>query len=328
MRRIEEFVLELTGWCPLQCRHCSSSSGPGCRHSLQRGIALDLIEQGARLGASRVSFGGGEPTAATGFIDALGRVVSLGMRAEVFTCGVAQNGEGLAALPCETVKEIAALGNVKLVFSFHGPDAAVHDLVSAGPGSFDCLVESLEACLGAGIPCEANFVPLRPNAVSFVRLLGFCADHGLRRMSVLRFVPQGRGLENREELELSREEEDAFLAELLRCRSSGKVAIRTGSPFNGLVNGNRVPCRAGSSKLVVQPDGNVIPCEVFKHEGRRNWRLSIYDATLEECLESARFADLRNRLAESNSLACPVHSTLRARRNGGAADDDQSRVAI
>jgi radical SAM protein with 4Fe4S-binding SPASM domain len=303
-------------------------SGPGCRHSLQRGIATDLIEQGAKLGASRVSFGGGEPTAATGFIDALHRAVSLGMHAEVFTCGVAQNGEGLAALPCETVKTIAALENVKLIFSFHGPNAAVHDSVSTGLGSFDRLVESIKACLAAGIPCEANFVPMRPNAASFGEVLDSCVDQGLRRMSVLRFVPQGRGLENREELELSREDEDAFLAELVRCRSSGKVAIRTGSPFNGLVKGNHVPCRAGSSKLVVQPDGNVIPCEVFKHEGRRNWQLSVYDATLEECLESAQFIDLRNRLAKSNSLACPVHSTLRARRNGGTADGSGIAVAI
>ena len=315
---LQELVLELTDWCPLHCRHCSSESGPGCRHSLAGDLAISLVRQGAELCAEQVSFGGGEPTAASTFIEVLEAVASAGMAAEVFTCGVSRNGSGPKPLSCELVRTIAAIPNVKLIFSFHGPDAAVHDSVAGSPGSFDCLVASLAACQAEGVRCEANFVPLRPNAASFARLVDYWSRSGVKKVSVLRFVPQGRGLENRKALELTPEEENAFLAELVRLRQATDVAIRTGSPFNGVVSGNRVPCRAGSSKIVVQPDGNVIPCEVFKHEARREWRLSVYDATLEECLASPGFVALRDGLARGGSLDCPVHAELRAKRDGEA----------
>ena len=285
---------------------------------------MDLVRQGADLGAEQVSFGGGEPTAASTLVEVLQVAASVGMAAEVFTCGVSRNGSGPKPLSGELVRAIAAVRNVKLIFSFHGPDAALHDSVAATPGSFDCLVASLAACQAAGVCCEANFVPLRPNAASFARLVGFCSKRGVKRVSVLRFVPQGRGLENRDALELTPEEENAFLAELIRLRQATDVAIRTGSPFNGVVPGNRVPCRAGSSKIVVQPDGNVIPCEVFKHEARREWRLSVYDATLEECLASPGFVALRDGLARGSGLDCPVHAALRAERDAGATDEPRA----
>jgi MoaA/NifB/PqqE/SkfB family radical SAM enzyme len=326
--RLQELVLELTDWCPLQCRHCSSGSGPGCRHSLAGELAMDLVRQGADLGAEQVSFGGGEPTAASTFVEVLELVASLGMAAEVFTCGVSRNGSGPKPLSGEMVRAVAAVPNAKLIFSFHGPDAELHDSVAAAPGSFECLVASLAACQDAGVRCEANFVPLRPNAASFAQLVEYWSRTGVRRASVLRFVPQGRGLENREALELTPEEETAFLAELVRLRRTTGVAIRTGSPFNGVVPGNRVPCPAGSSKIVVQPDGNVIPCEVFKHEARRDWRLSVYDATLEECLASPGFVALREGLARGGSRDCPVHAALRAERDGVTANGLTAAVAV
>jgi MoaA/NifB/PqqE/SkfB family radical SAM enzyme len=289
---------------------------------------MDLVRQGAALGAEQVSFGGGEPTAASTFIDVLEAVGSRGLAAEVFTSGVSRNGSGPRPLSGELVRAVAAVPNAKLIFSFHGPDAALHDAVTTAPGSFDCLIDSLAACQAAGILCEANFVPLRPNAASFPRLVDYWSRSGVKRVSVLRFVPQGRGFENRDALELTPPEEVAFLAELVRLRRTTGVAIRTGSPFNGVVPGNCVPCRAGGAKVVVQPDGNVIPCEVYKDAARRDWRLSVYDATLEECLSSPRFVALREGLARAGSLDCPVHAALRVKRDGEAPHDDNVRLAI
>ncbi|MHC4250967.1 MAG: radical SAM/SPASM domain-containing protein [Planctomycetota bacterium] len=325
---LEELVLELTDWCPLACRHCSSGSGPGCRHSLSAAKARELVAEGRRLGARQVSFGGGEPTAATAFVETLREVVSSGMKAEVFSCGVARDDEGLGPLTPEVVDALAGVDSAKIIFSFHSADAAIHDQMTAVRGSFGYLLQSLGKCQAAGIHTEANFVPLRPNVAGFDGLLRLLVEHSIRRLSVLRFVPQGRGLANRRELELTPSEESAFVAELIRCQGTSSVAIRTGSPFNGVVPGNGVPCRAGSSKIVIQADGNVIPCEVYKHAKRREWRLSAHEHTLEECLASARFTELRAHLRETGAAACPVHTELRAARNGGVDDGHKTPLAV
>jgi radical SAM protein with 4Fe4S-binding SPASM domain len=140
---------------------------------------------------------------------------------------------------------------------------------------------------------------------------------------VLRFVPQGRGLDHRRELELDTREEHAFVSELVRLRRRSSVEIRTGSPFNGIVPGNAVPCRAGELKLVIQGDGNVLPCEVYKHKEARDWGLSVLRSSLTEILESPVLRELRRGIREMGCLRCPVHSVL---PSGSGEDENGEQV--
>jgi len=312
-----ELVLELTDWCPLHCRHCSSQSGRECRNSIDLALAVRLLSEARRLGAVKIAFGGGEPTAAMAFSGALSAAAELGLRTEVFTCGTGLETSGLAPFPQRLVALLSGLPELKVIFSLHGPDAALHDAITQSPSSFDCMLTSIRACSDSGIRCEANFVPIRPNFTRFQEVVALAAELGVQRVSVLRFVPQGRGGQNRAELELSAAEEGAFVAALPRIQSATGVDIRTGSPFNGIIPSNTVPCRAGASKLVVQADGNVLPCEVFKDARRRAWGLSVYNHTLAEVLMSPQLEALRQRLAASRCLECPVHSALREARSPG-----------
>ena len=251
MDRFQELTLELTDWCPLECIHCSSNSGPGCGNRLETELALELVASAARLGAEKISFGGGEPTGCESFRAVITRAVELGMSAEVFTCGLGLPTEKPCGLDEGIIEACKELVGVKFIFSIHGATAETHDHITQMSGSFDLLLRSVERCLRAGIECEMNFVPTRANSHEFAQLVHLADGYGMRRISVLRFVPQGRGLENRAELELSREEEDSFVHDLIRLRSESKVDVRTGSPFNGIIPGNTVPCRAGLGKLVI-----------------------------------------------------------------------------
>jgi radical SAM protein with 4Fe4S-binding SPASM domain len=239
------------------------------------------------------------------------------MLLEVFTCGLAKTTEGITSLPPAIIEKCAGLKNIKFIFSFHGATAKTHDYITQTPGSYNCLLTSLKDCLRAGIECEINFVPLRVNVNEFTRLVNLAQDLQITRISVLRFVPQGRGILNRKELELCPDEEDLFVNEVLRLRAESSVDIRTGSPFNGIVPGNKVPCRAGFGKLVVQADGNVLPCEVFKHNDRRKWHLSVHSMTLSQIVESPQVSDLYNRIHYSNCLECPIHWALRNNQKAG-----------
>ncbi len=314
MKGFEELTLELTDWCPSKCLHCSSGSGPSCTNGLPYEVALRLVDEAGQLGAAKVSLGGGEPTAGESFFPVVRRVLEMGMLVEVFTCGLASTTHGITSLPPAIIESCAGIKGIKFIFSFHGASAQAHDHITQTPGSYECLMTSLKNCMQADIECEMNFVPLKVNVHEFARLISIAQGLQIPRISILRFVPQGRGALNRAELELNPEEEDFFVSEVLRQREATTVEIRTGSPFNGIVPGNQVPCRAGFGKLVVQADGNVLPCEVFKHHKRCQWDISVHNMTLSQIVESPQVSDLHDRLQYTDYLECPVHRALRNNR--------------
>ncbi|MBL7139572.1 MAG: radical SAM protein [Planctomycetes bacterium] len=327
MAGLKELCLELTDRCPQGCLHCSSSSGPSCTSMLSTELVCGLIQEAAALGADRVSFGGGEPFCAPLFHEAAEAVAGRGLRAEVYTCGVRLTDGRVQPLERASLARLVSLPNFTLVFSLHAADSGLHDSITRLPGSLAATRTSLEDSLRAGLQCEINFVPMRPNAGAFEQVLDLARELGIRKVSVLRFVPQGRGLYNRSQLELSRDEEDAFVERLLILRSRVPLEIRTGSPFNGIVPGNAVPCRAGAQKLVVQADGNVLPCEVFKHRQTRDWGLSAHHQSLRDILRAPQVRALRALLHRAHCLACPVHSALRSAEATGSPHDAHQRVS-
>lgn len=264
------------------------------------------------MGAKQVSFGGGEPATSPVLCDLLQRVAALGLSSEVFTSGVSGFHSGPVPFPEELIEKMLGIERLNLIFSVHGATSRTHDCISQTEQSFECMLDSLTRCLRAGVRCELNFVPLAPNAPDFPRVAELAATHGITRISVLRFVPQGRGRKHRKELELSIEGEDAFLDELLRVRDWFDGDIRTGSPFNGIISGNQFPCRAGAEKIVVQADGNVLPCEVFKETHTRDWGASVYAMSLQQILESPQFRAFRKIVLAQECALCPVHTMLRA----------------
>jgi len=313
MEGFEELTIELTDWCPSRCLHCSSNSSPKCNNHLETKLVLQLIDESIKLGARKISFGGGEPTASKSFLPAIMRATTLGASVEVFTCGLRMFGRQLTGLKSEVINACKKLCEVKFIFSFHGASETIHDCITQTPNSFRLLTASLEKCLSAGIECEMNFVPMRVNVHEFRDLMDLAESFQIHRVSILRFVPQGRGLENIEALELSSDEEDSFVEEVLCLRAERNIDIRTGSPFNGIIPGNKVPCRAGFGKLVIQANGNVLPCEVFKHSERCQWGLSAYKLSLGKIVESPQLRFIWDFLRYSDCIECPIHKSLRSR---------------
>ena len=318
MKDFKELSLELTDCCPLSCMHCSSNSDSLCNDCLPNDIVKKLVDEAVSIGANKISLGGGEPAIAKNFLSVLSYLSTKNISVEVFTSGVTNFNNKIERYSNDLIETISSFDNLKLIFSIYGANQEVHDNITRIPGSFKATLISLKKCLSAQIKCEVNYVPLKVNSHDFEDLINLIESYGLDKISILRFVPQGRGHENRDVLEMSAEEEDAFVANILHLREVKNFQIRTGSPFNGIVPGNKVPCRAGFAKLVVQANGNVLPCEVFKHHERCNWNLSVYKHSLNDILASKQVTTLRNRLRKSNCLKCPIHSSLRSRLCEGA----------
>jgi radical SAM protein with 4Fe4S-binding SPASM domain len=109
---------------------------------------------------------------------------------------------------------------------------------------------------------EVHFVALKRTYKDLQSIADFVKHLGVSRISVLRFVPQGRGyLLSHDMLTSSQYLELKAMIESLR--NSG-MDIRTGSPFNFLLLSNRPKCNTAIDRLIIAPDLNIYPCDAFK----------------------------------------------------------------
>ncbi len=313
---LRELVLELVQACPLMCTHCSSNSTPYATTALPPSIILGVLRESVALGLERLALGGGEPTTADTFWIAIEEARGFGLRLKTYTSGVRFGRDTQVPIPFseDFVNRLADVPELVVVFSVYAASPSIHDAITGCSGSLGILRNSLLSCLERGVETEFHFVPMRLNFYELPGVVALAQRHAVRRVSILRFVPQGRGACSRERLDLSSSQNKELARVIAACRASvPEVTIRTGSPFNDLLPGNNVACRLGVDKLIVQPNGDVVPCEAFKRYPLSQWRTNVHTMSV-----SAIWAAFNKQWSVQPSLtenerpfACPAQQLLR-----------------
>jgi radical SAM protein with 4Fe4S-binding SPASM domain len=159
----------------------------------------------------------------------------------------------------------------KVIFNLQGADSETHDFITRRHGSFNALSRSIELAKDLGFWVGAHFVPMKPNAKSIQAVLEFAREKRIDEVALLRFVPQGRGGQFKNQLKLSKENLWKFLEEVanLRRRFEKYPEIRTGCPLDFLSfideSVKLSSCKAATSTCAITPTGDLIPCPAFKH---------------------------------------------------------------
>jgi len=162
----------------------------------------------------------------------------------------------------EELYRLKDIGLDKIVFDYQ---AYEHDtdeyLMGRDRHKHSCLLDSLMNASVCGLSTDVHFVPMKPNYRQIPDILEMLEIANIDNISILNFVPQGRGLKNVSDLKLSDIELQEFLNILdnSRCLYSGH--IRIGIPLMGE---NTHMCNAGLEKLDIKFDGTVLPCPAFK----------------------------------------------------------------
>ena len=173
------------------------------------------------------------------------------------------NFQSLSKQELQTLKEI---GLDKIVFDYQAYEQETDEnLMGRDAAKRTCLLESLVHASLIGLPTEVHFVPMKPNYEQILDILEMLEIAGIDQISILRFVPQGRGKTYRQELELSASELEKFMELLEKGRSIYSGKIRFGIPFR---EENTHQCNAGLEKLDIKYDGTVLPCPAFKELDR------------------------------------------------------------
>lgn len=159
---------------------------------------------------------------------------------------------------CEKLKQ---LGLDKIVFDWQAFEETTDNELMGRKGLITCLMDSLIRASRTGLNVDVHFIPMKPNYRQFSDIIECLEISGVKNISVLNFVPQGRGRENKNELMLSEEELKEFSEILKKEKEHYSGNIRIGIPLNGKI---AHLCTAGTEKLDIKYDGTILPCPAFK----------------------------------------------------------------
>lgn len=163
------------------------------------------------------------------------------------------------------LKELKEIGLDKLVFDFQASDCDKYNFLMGTKGNMANVLHSIINAKSVGLYTEIHFIPMRVNYKDIEDILELCEIGEIDKVSILKFVPQGRGKENQSDLQLSIDELRTFCENVDNLRSKYKINIRMGIP---LTNESDHLCTAGCDKFAIRYDGVVLPCVAFKESDK------------------------------------------------------------
>jgi radical SAM protein with 4Fe4S-binding SPASM domain len=297
--RIRELKVEVNKNCPLTCLHCSSNGAPRAPEELPPTRVADLIQEFVRLGGEKLVISGGEPLSYQSLPDILDVCCKCGVETQIYTTGISMNDASAVQVSEEILSQISD-SRAKIVLSLHGATEETHDKLTQVQGSFRLTMAAMERALAKEIAVEVHIVPTAMNIQEIGDITALLDTRDIRKISWLRFVPQGRGQLHRDSLQLT----NAQFRELMQLRPElqrryPRIQIRAGSPFNVMVPESPTPCSAGLEVLVVRPDGYAVPCDAFKQFKGPDGFGNILVHSLQEVWDRSAFLNCVRRLLES-----------------------------
>lgn len=252
---LRELKLEVTHRCPLSCVHCSSDATPESSRTMRAPDSLRIIREARALGVKKIAFSGGEPLSWPGLERAVAAAAKARMEVTIYTSGNTPDaGRKLRALK--------RAGAARVALSLFADSAEAHELITRIRGSFGETWAAAAAAVRAGLATEFHFVPFASTFRSLAGIARMARASKVHKVSVLRFVPQGRGTTMGSDV-LDRVQSLELKSVIERLRKEG-FDIRTGSPYNYLLLNKQPECRSAIDRLIVDPDLFIYPCDAFK----------------------------------------------------------------
>ncbi len=281
---LKELKIEVTQACPLNCIHCSSNANPGKTTQLSFDLVRQVVTDAAALGVSDVVFSGGEPLVWPHILEAISHASSSGMDICAYTTGRnSLNGRNDPSLP----KQLREAGLKRAVFSIYGRRNS-YERITRVNGSHEQTVLRIQEFQSNGIETQIHFVPMHQNFRELQYVVDLAIELAIKKISILRFVPHGRGAFLRKTMILANSENLELRRAIKRLRRQNpSLEIRLGSPYNFLLVEKEVFCMAGIDRLIIGPDGSAYPCDAFKNYEVDGNEDSLYQKSLHEIWESS-----------------------------------------
>jgi len=283
---LKELKIEVTYRCPLACIHCSSDAMPSSDIELTKSDLMSIINQAIEMQVKEIAFSGGEPLLHPYITEAISMASKHNISTLLYTTGNVADFDSL-------IQEIKKSGLNKIIFSLYSENPELHESITRIRDSHSKTINAIKFCISKKVDTEIHFVALKRTYKNLISIAELSMKLGIKRLSVLRFVPQGRGNLLRKDM-LTKKEYSELKADIEFLRKKG-FDIRTGSPFNFLLLSNNPKCNSAIDRLIIAPDKNIYPCDAFKQikaiEIVNTSKNSILDeeANLKKCWEDSAY---------------------------------------
>lgn len=262
--KLNEITIEITQQCPNQCVHCSSLSSTYKTFCLSFNKIKELIDDAIDLGCSTINLSGGEPFVHPEITQIVDYIYEKGFQCYIYTSGITLSDGKPTVVSIEMLLQLRGKVTKYIVNVEAADERTYNHIMGTSFNGFTMMKQFIRNAVAQGEVVEAHFVPMKPNYMQIPDVVKMCNEMGVSRVSFLRFVAQGRGLDNEKELKLSEEEFAETRSLMKKCEINNFNGVRLGIPFQGCAK--RVNCMTSISKLNIRYDGNVYPCEAFKND--------------------------------------------------------------
>ncbi|MBQ7104973.1 MAG: radical SAM protein [Bacilli bacterium] len=171
------------------------------------------------------------------------------------------NPRNFTNLSTEELQKLKDIGLDKIVFDWQALTEDNYNELMGTKKLLTSLLTSVIKASSVGLDIDVHFIPNKINYQEFPDILECLEIAGVKNISILNFVPQGRGEINQERLLLDSEEMQEFIDIYNNCKDLFTGKIRVGIPLS---KDSTHKCTAGLDKLVIKYDGTVLPCPAFK----------------------------------------------------------------
>jgi radical SAM protein with 4Fe4S-binding SPASM domain len=258
-----DLTIEVTKKCPLNCLICSSEGGLPYENELTTNQLKKVIRDANVLGTRNIYFSGGEPFEHPEIIQLCEYSKAIGLDTHIYTSGNARSKLNLLNPIDEDLLIRAKTSVDKIIVGLHGPNAEVHESITRVSNSFKNAIASIERAIQQAIPVEIHFVPVKMNYKSLPEMIELAKKLKVNKLSILRFVPQGRGKINNSLLNLEKSDIISLKSLLTHIILSETPQVRIGAPFS-VLGLSQARCTAGQNRATIRADGRVFPCEALK----------------------------------------------------------------
>lgn len=249
--KIVEF--EITLACNLRCIHCYCEAGQRSPLELSTSEIKSLMDDLKALGVWAFDIVGGEPLLRSDIYELLEYAKKIDLRVMINT-----NGTLISEDIVKKLRDIYP--DLMIGISLDGPDPETNDFVR-GRGSFEKAVRGIELLTKSGFdPVVLNVINKR-NWKKFEDMINLARSIGVKKIYVDRFIPVGRGVVNREKLDMS----DLDWIKAIRYVREIMKNYENDMTFYVEENITGDPCSAGVTHASVLVSGWVVPCGHFRY---------------------------------------------------------------
>ena len=158
--------------------------------------------------------------------------------------------------------QLKEIGLDKIVFDMQSYEPETDSyIMGRNEQARQSFIKSLIDASFEKLDIDVHFVPMKPNYKEIKDILDTLEICDVKQISLLNFLPQGRGKINSSDLMMTEEEKYEFFKILEKERTNFSGNIRVGIPLQG---DDTHRCNAGLEKLDIKFNGDVLPCPAFK----------------------------------------------------------------